>query len=86
LLTGTPQDAADQIRRTFPLAQQLHEAAKVVGSAPVEAIRQVGFDVAPVATRNLPNHGRLIHAAGVSGFTGAELTRLSQVFQDTSGC
>jgi hypothetical protein len=63
----------------------LHEAAQVIGSTTVDKIRRAGFDVYPNLTKKLPNHYRLIHAEGVTGFNDANLTRLSTVFTETSG-
>jgi hypothetical protein len=81
----TPEEAARQIREAFPLADALHEAAQVIGSTTVDKIRQAGFDVYPHPTKKLPNHYRLIHAAGAAGFNDANLARLSTVFTETSG-
>jgi hypothetical protein len=83
LKTDSPQEAAEQIKSAFPGVRQLHDAAKVVGSATEAAIREAGFDVIPNRTRRLPNHHRLIHPTGVTGFGEENLTRLSLVFLDT---
>ena len=80
---GTPAEAAGQIKAAFPAAQQLHEAAKVVGSATEEAIRAAGFDIIPVPTKRLPNHHRVIHPDGAAGFTEVNLAKLSDAFADT---
>jgi hypothetical protein len=50
LLGGTPQDAADQMRRGFADPVQfarLHAQSVVVASATVGDIRRAGFDVVP---------------------------------------
>jgi hypothetical protein len=86
LLGGTPQEAADQMRRAYPRATDLHTKAGTVGSATAASIRLAGFDVIRVPSRNLPNHGRVIHPQGVTGFSDANLARLAQCFQDTTGC
>jgi len=82
-LGGMPDEAAEQIRQTFPQATRLLLAAERVGSATVEAIRQAGFDVIVDPTRHFANHARLIHKDGVNGFTETRLQALSQAFQDT---
>ncbi|MFT5522769.1 MAG: RHS repeat-associated protein, partial [Pirellulaceae bacterium] len=82
---GTPEDAAEAMRRVFGRRSTLGRLARVVGTAEIAAIRRAGFDVIPDPTRNFPNHGRLIHPCGVSGFTPENLAELSRVFTDTSG-
>jgi hypothetical protein len=86
LLGGTPRDAAGQMRRAYPRATDLHTKAGTVGSATTAAIRLAGFDIIAVPSRNLPNHGRVIHPNGITGFSDANLARLAQSFQDTTGC
>jgi hypothetical protein len=83
LKAASPREAAAEIKAAFPGAKQLWEAVKVVGSASEAAIRAAGFDVMPNRTRRLPNHQRLIHPAGIAGFSDENLTRLAQVFTDT---
>jgi hypothetical protein len=78
-------DAAAQIRDTFPGATELHEAAKIIGSASLEAIRDTGFDVIAKPTRRPPNHHRIVHSEGASGFVDENLERLSKAFTDSSG-
>ena len=73
------------MREAFPAAEELHEAAQVIGSTTVETIRQAGFDVLPNPTKKLPNHYPLIHSEGVAGFHEVNLARLSAVFTETSG-
>jgi hypothetical protein len=85
LRSPSPGDAAGQIRAAFPEALDLHEAAKVIGSTTVEAILKAGFDIIPNPTRKLPQHHRIIHRDGALGFNDENLTRLSEVFSDTSG-
>lgn len=55
-----------------------------MGSAQLDDIKKVGFDVMPDPTKKFPNHGRLIHPEGVSGFNDINLAKLSQVFKNTS--
>ncbi len=83
LKAPSPADAARQIREAFPNAEELHEAARVVGSTTAEKIQSAGFDVMPNPTRKLPNHHRVIHPDGAAGFGDENLKRLSEVFTDT---
>src|SRR2546421_9464700 len=72
LLGGTPAEAAEQMRHAFPdprKFRQLHNLAQIVGSTTVEAIRRAGFEVLSDPSPRFPNHARLIHAEGVSGFS-----------------
>jgi len=85
LHASSPWEVARQIRQAFPAADGLHEAAQIIGSTTVDKIRSAGFDVAPHPTKRLPNHYRLIHPDGVTGFNDANLARLSAVFTETSG-
>lgn len=85
LKTAMPGEAAAEMRAAYPDAAALHEAARTVGSSTTEAIRSVGFDVIPTPTRRLPNHYRLSHPEGVAGFTDENLSRLAQVFTNTTG-
>ncbi|HFD39937.1 MAG TPA: hypothetical protein ENJ31_08870 [Anaerolineae bacterium] len=84
-LGGTPQAAAEQLRRAFPRSSKWR-GRQVVGTTTVAAVRQVGFDIMPDPTVRFPNHARLIHPAGVVGFVETNLENLSRVFQDTKGC
>ncbi|MGP0062911.1 MAG: hypothetical protein ACLQGP_04815 [Isosphaeraceae bacterium] len=85
LKSPTPSEAANLMRRAFPEASGLCQAAKIVGSASIEGIRSAGFQGIPNPTKKLPNHHRLIHPSGVSGFTDENLKRLSEAFTDTGG-
>ncbi|MCI0697781.1 hypothetical protein L0337_38010 [candidate division KSB1 bacterium] len=84
LTDGTPREAAKQIRNAFPSAIKLHKAAETIGSATLEEIRAIGFDVAPDPTRKFPNHARVIHPQGLAGFTDENLEKLSKVFKETT--
>ena len=86
LLGGTPQEAAGQMRRAFPGSRKWRQTAGTVASTTAEALRQAGFEVIPDPTSRFPNHARLIHPAGVAGFTDANLGTLAKVFQETTGC
>jgi hypothetical protein len=86
LCGGTLQEAAAQMRRAFPKSRKWQQGSQTVGTATAAAIRAAGFDVLPDPTSRLSNHGRLIHPDGLAGFTDENLKRLSQAFQDTTGC
>ncbi len=85
LHSPSPEEAARQMREAFPVADRLHEVARVIGSTTVDNIRRAGFDVISNPTQKLPNHYRLIHPEGAAGFHDENLTRLSGVFTETSG-
>ncbi len=74
------------MRAAYPMATRLHEQAKVVASSTVVQIRAMGFEVAAARTRQLANHGCVIHPAGALGFSDENLNKLMQVFQDTTEC
>ena len=85
LIGGTPQEAAATWRAAFPKPGPSAKAA-TVGTADLEAVRQLGFDVVPMPTPNFLNHGRLVNAAhGAAGFTPDNLDQLAKVFTDTTG-
>ena len=86
LLGGTPREAAAQMRRAFPKSRKWQQSSQIVGTATAAAIRAAGFEILPDPTARFPNHGRLIHPDGLAGFTDENLEKLSQVFQDTTGC
>jgi hypothetical protein len=86
LLGGTPEQAAEQMRRAFPDPRkfhQLHQLAQVVGSATVEAILQAGFEILLDPSPRFPNHARLIHPDGAAGFSEEGREALSEVFDNT---
>jgi hypothetical protein len=86
LIGGTPAETAAAFRRVFGPKSSLGRAASTVGTAEVERIRSVGFDIVPVPTSNFPNHGRIVHPTyGAAGFTPENLERLSQVFTNSTG-
>jgi hypothetical protein len=85
LLAGAPQQAAAQMRQAFPGSRKWQATAQTVGSSTAEAVRQAGFEIVPDPTSRFPNHARLIHPAGVAGFTDANLGALSAAFHDTTG-
>jgi hypothetical protein len=81
----TPGEAAAAIRTAFPKATGLHAAARTVGTTTDGAIRAAGFEVIPDPSARLPTHHRLIHPAGVAGFTDANLAHLAAAFVNTTG-
>lgn len=85
LKAPTPGEAARQIREAFPAARALGEAARVVGSTTVEKIRAAGFDIIADPTKRFPNHHRIVHPDGTSGFDDEHLRKLSDAFSNTSG-
>ena len=86
LLGGTPREAATQMRQAFPNSRKWLEAAGTVGTTTAAALRQTGFEVVPDPTSRFPNHARLIHTGGVTGFSDTNLAALAQTFSDTTGC
>lgn len=82
LLGGTPSEAVGQMRTAFPRSRKWMNAIDV-GTATVDEIRTLGFDVIPDPTTNFANHARLIHAEGVTGFADENLARLAKAFQST---
>jgi hypothetical protein len=85
LKSPTPGEAARQMRGAFPKAKVLHEAAKTVGSTAGEMIRRADFELIPAPSDALPNHWRIVHPEGVSGFKDENLVRLVEVFVNTTG-
>lgn len=85
LKCATPGEAAQQMRAALPRASVLHAAAQTIGSTAEELIRSAGFDIIHVPSQTLPNHYRLIHPGGVAGFNDQNLSRLVQVFVNTTG-
>jgi hypothetical protein len=86
LMGGTPAEAAADMRRVFGPISSLGKKARVVGTAELEQVREMGFDVIPDSTTNFPDHGRLIHPTqGAAGFTRENLDNRSRIFADTTG-
>jgi hypothetical protein len=86
LLGGTPAEAADQMRQAFPDPRKfarLHRQAEAVGATTVAAIQAAGFDVLPDRSTKFPNHARIVHPDGVTGFSDVNLERLSRAFTQT---
>lgn len=80
LIGGDPAGAAADMRRVFGPRSSIGRVATVVGAACLSAVRKAGFDLMADPTKRLPNHGRLIHPAGVSGFSPENLAALAAVF------
>jgi hypothetical protein len=80
LLGGSPDQARWQVRRAFPNAARLLEAARTIGTTTVAAIRRAGFDVISDPTRHFPNHARIVHWNAAGGFSDANLRELSRAF------
>ena len=75
-----PAEVRMQVRQAFPNATRLIADAKTIATATVAAIRQAGFDVMPNPTQHFPNHVRLFHPDGLSGFSDDQLAELSRAF------
>jgi hypothetical protein len=80
---GTPEEAAEAMRKQFP--RMAPRGTTVVGTATAGTIRLAGFDVLKDRSRRFPYHARLIHPAGAEGFTQENLERLAQCFENHSG-
>ncbi len=86
LLGGTPQEAAEQMRKAFPKSRKWSDVVHVVGTSNAAAVRQAGFEIAPDPTGRFPNHARLYHPEGIAGFTDPRLEFLAKTFKDVTGC
>jgi hypothetical protein len=86
LLGGTPEAAADLMRRGYPTSKKWARLAGTVASTTAVLIRQAGFDVISAPTDRFPNHGRIVHSLGIVGFGDDQLGILSQAFTETTGC
>ena len=75
LKNETPQAAANQMRKEFP---RMMEGVNEVGSTNADLVRQAGFEIKADATRRFPNHYKLTHPDGASGFNQANLQELSK--------
>jgi len=80
-----PEEAAAQMRTAFSHATDLHEAAQTVASTSEELILAAGFDIIHMPSRTLPNHYRIIHPDGVTGFGDENLAKLAAAFTTTTG-
>ncbi len=83
---GTAEEAAAEIRALFPTSRKWASTSGTVASATAGVIRAAGFDVVRTPSVAQPDHGRIIHPAGVAGFTDASLTRLAAALIVTTGC
>lgn len=85
LLGGTAAEAAEQMRQAFPDEKkfsQIHRLARLIGSAAVAAIREAGFEVVLAPSEKFPNHARVVHSEGLTGFSEENRRALSAVFQE----
>jgi hypothetical protein len=75
---SAPAEAAQEIRSAFPAATGLHEQAKTIGSASIDAIRKAGFDVIPKPSKALPNHQSTRPFRWGGRFSDENLVRLAE--------
>lgn len=71
------------MRSAFPRSRKWNTSAYRIGTATVKTIRDAGFEIIFDPTTRFPNHARLVHPAGLTGFTNGNLERLAQAFEDT---
>ncbi|MCU1755884.1 RHS repeat domain-containing protein, partial [Pseudomonas helleri] len=81
-----PCDASRQMREAFPKASGLQRAAETVASGSTDKIRAAGFDVIEDPTKKFPNHARIIHPNGETGFNDDNLGKLSDALGSTTKC
>ena len=72
------------MRAVFKPGSRMWEESHLIGSASLDDIQAAGFDVMPNPTADFPNHFRLIHRDGISGFSDANLQELSKIFANTA--
>lgn len=83
LAVESPKDAAMAFRAIWPKANSRnHQASFLVGVTTLQQVRLAGFDAEPSETNTFLNHWTITHAAGVAGFSPANLDRLSKAFVD----
>src|SRR5215212_10479456 len=80
LIGGTSEEASETMKAAFD-KPEIQNWAQKVASAKLGDIRAAGFDVIEARSRSLPNHGRLVHPDGWSGFQDATLSTLFICFQ-----
>jgi len=85
LLGTSAKDAAQQMKNAFPKATGLHEQARTVGGSSIARVRRAGFDVLADPTKKFPNHARLVHPDGTSGFSDENLRKLFDEFTNVEG-
>jgi hypothetical protein len=85
LQCDSADEAANQLRAAFPKADALSETAKTVASTTIRLIREAGFDILYMPSKNLPNHYRIVHPLGAAGFSDENLARLATVFETSTG-
>jgi hypothetical protein len=84
LVGGSPDAAAAQMRTNFN-TRKWRALAGTVGTTTAAAVRSARFDVVELPTAKLPNHARVVHPDGLTGFSDENLARLAAVFQTTTG-
>jgi hypothetical protein len=57
------------MRREFGDSKKWKRRGRIVATATAADISAAGFAVIEFPTHTLPNHGRIIHADGIEGFT-----------------
>jgi hypothetical protein len=64
------------MRRVFGPKSPLGRRATVVGTAELDDLRNLGFDVIPDRSQHFPDHGRSIHPSeGAAGFRPENLAK-----------
>lgn len=81
---GTATDAVRDMRTAFGYTKKWKPPI-AVGSAPVSAIREAGFNVISDPTGRFANHGLIVHPLGEVGFTDENLAKLTAAFTETTG-
>lgn len=74
------------MRAAFPNSRKWRSIAQTVGTTTAALIRKAGFEIVSDPTGRFSNHARLIHFDGHEGFEDKNLERLTQVFQNVTGC
>jgi hypothetical protein len=80
---GSPDEAADAMRRRFP--RMAPKGKTIVGTTTAGQIRQAGFDIMRDPTPRFPHHARLLHPEGADGFNRENLDRLALTFENRAG-
>lgn len=80
LLFESAEDASERMKLAFKFSKKWKRTASRVSTAVAADIAAAGFQVIDCPTHALPNHGRIIHTEGISGFTDENLARLIAAF------
>ena len=72
---------------TLPLAglNPMNKLPHPMTAHHMQQLRSPGCDIFCDATKKLPTHHRIIHPDGAAGFNEANLTKLAEVFVNTTG-